>query len=113
MIFFRVWEIRTGRLVIKEEDVPRTLFSHSRAEEALENFFRKANIFFYHAITLLLSHFVVFLREVRDSARTEWGKFSTRFSRSLPNRSPGSSFFLKDISEHKEEFRKENGYHEK
>lgn len=112
MVLFRVWELRVGRLTVKEEDIPEDFFSHNRAEEALESFFRKANIFSYHATALSISHFIVFLREVRDSASKEWKKFSARLPSHLPHRSQGSSFFLKDISAHKEEFRRENGYHE-
>ncbi|GEM_PF-4660242 len=111
MLLFRVWEIRVGRIAVSEEKIPEKIFSIDETEEKLEDFFGKVNAFLYHAGTLSFSHLAVFLRQVGESARSEWKKFRTRLPAHLPNRAEGSSFFLKDISAHKEEVRRENGYH--
>ena len=111
MIFYRVWEIRVGRLAVRDEDLPEKIFSIDDTEERVSAILKKTNIFTYHFFALLLSHFFVFLKNTSRSAKAEWKKFSERLPNHVSNRSPGSSFFLKDISAHKEEVRKENGYH--
>ena len=97
---------------MREEDIPLKLFSIDEIESRAEIFLRKLNNFLYHAVVLSFSHFFIFLRQVGHSARSEWKKFKIRLPAHLPNRSDGSSMYLKDISARKDEVRRENGYHE-
>ena len=111
MVAYRSWEIKKGRLTVLE-DVPERFFSISELERGAEQFFKKARIFGIHAGLLSLSHFVSFMRQVRRSASEEWNEFAARLPKHLPEHRSDSSFFLKDITIHKEEVRRANGYHE-
>lgn len=112
MVLFRVWEIRAGRLYIKEEDVPDKFFHIDEIENETERLFRIGNRFIFHIITLALSHMIIFFRRLRDVSGVGLQKLSASLPAHLPHNKSGSSVFLKDISAHKEEVRRENGYHE-
>jgi hypothetical protein len=122
MVLFRVWEIHAGRIVVREEYIPETFFSIDRMEASVDEFFGKMKIYSLRAVVFGISHAIVFLRHARKTALREWSTIAPRLSKhlknfphfsNLPHHSAGSSFFLKDISAHKEEVRRENGYHEK
>jgi hypothetical protein len=121
MILFRVWELRVGRLTVRDEDVPDTFFSIDRMEESADEFFGKLKTILLHTLVLVISGSVITLRHLRKVITDEYSKLSTRLPKYFrhihrvhdsPRQSAGSSFFLKNISEHKEHVRKENGYHE-
>lgn len=111
IVLHRVWEIRAGRFVVTEEE-PRLFMPMDELEAKTEETLRKANIFFFHVLALSISHFLVFAGQVRESAKAEFTKFKARLPKHLPEVKPGSSVYLKDISAHKEEVRRQNDYHE-
>lgn len=121
MVLFRVWEIRAGRISVREGDVPETFFSIDRMEVSTDEFFGKMRVISLHLLVYGVSHGIVILRRTLKALATEWSKIAVYLAKylrrfpnfhNLPHRSPGSSVFLKDISAHKEEVRRENGYHE-
>lgn len=111
MVLFRMWEIRVGRLYVKEDNVPDRFFQIEEIENETERLFRIVNKFIFHIVTLALSHMIIFFRRLRDAAGVGLQKLSASLPEHLPHHRTGSSFFLKDITAHKEEMRKENGYH--
>ena len=112
MVFFRVWELRVGRLFVDEEKVPDRFFQIDKMEREAERLIRKANTLFFNSIFLSLSHAIIFMRHLRDAVSKGLARFSASLPSHLPHHQSGSSVYLKDISAHKEEVRKENGYHE-
>lgn len=114
MVLFRVWEIRVGRISVPEGKVPEKFISADQIEMEAEMFFKKARIFFIHTTVFLLSRLIIVVRNAFEVIRKELSKLSERLPKRFPHyleHSGGSSVFLKDISAHKDEVRRENGYH--
>jgi len=55
MVMFRVWELRAGRLSVRDEDIPESFFSIDEAEEKSRSFFQKTQFLF--SITPRRCHF--------------------------------------------------------